>query len=67
MMADGYFNQRGVGAGIVLKLCHGEVFKQSLKLGFEVSTNEAEYEGLINGLKMSLAIRISGTRVLTYS
>ena len=61
---DGSSNQRGVGVEIVLK-SHGEIFEQSLNLGFKASNNEAEYKALINGLKMSLAIGIFKINVLT--
>ena len=67
MMVDGLSNQRGAGVRIVLKSPHNEIFEQYLKLGFKASNNEAEYEALINGLEMSLAIRILGIRVLTDS
>ena len=60
----GSFNQRGGGVGIVLKSPHGEIFEQSLKLGFKASNNEVEYDALINGLKMSLTIGISGIKVM---
>ena len=53
------------GMGLVLKSPNGEVLELSLKLGFNVSNNEAEYEALINEFKMSPAIGISGIRVLT--
>ena len=33
MIMDGSSNQRGTIVGIMLKSPHGEVFKQSLKLG----------------------------------
>ena len=56
LMVDDLSNQRGVGIGMVLKSPHREIFEQSLKLSFKMSNNEAEYEALINGLKMSLAI-----------
>ena len=65
LRVNGSSNQRGVGFGIVLKLPHGEIFEQSLKLGFKVSNNEVEYEAPINDLKMSLAIGIFEIKVLT--
>ena len=48
-----------------MKSLVGEVFEQSMKLGFEASNNEAEYEVLINGLKMANIIRISSVKILT--
>ena len=67
LKVDGSSNPRGVGIGILLKSSHGEIFEQSLKLDFKASNNEAEYEALINGLKMSLELRISRIKVLTDS
>ena len=64
LMVDGSSNHRGVGVGIMLKSPNGKVFIQSLKLSFKALNNEAEYKALINGLKMSLAIRILEIRVL---
>ena len=67
LMIDGFSNQKGLEVGIMLKSPNGEVFKQSLKLGFKSSNNKAEYEALINWLKLFLAIGISGIKVLTDS
>ena len=67
MMVDRLSNQRGAVVRIVLKSPHNEIFEQSLKLGFKALNNKAEYEALINGLKMSMAIGISGIRLLTDS
>ena len=52
---------------MVLKSPHREIFEQFLKLDFKVSNNEAKYEVLINGLKMSLTIGILRIKVLTDS
>ena len=67
LMVDGSSNQIRAGVGIVLKSPQREIFKQSLKLGFKATNNEVEFEALINGLKMSLAIEILGIKVLTNS
>ena len=53
-MLDGSSNHRGTGFGMVLK-------------SSKASNNEAKYEALINSWKMSLAIGISGIKVLTDS
>ena len=62
LRVDRSSNQRRAGVRIVLKSSHEEIFKQSLKLAFKASNNKAEYEALINGLKMSLSIGISGIK-----
>ena len=51
MYVDGARNNRGAGAGVVLKSPEGAVFEQSLRFNFPATNNEAEYEALIAGLK----------------
>lgn len=43
-------NAQGFGIGIVLKSLKGIRVEHSLKLGFQASNNEAEYEALVAGL-----------------
>ena len=51
MYVDGARNNRGAGAGVVLKSPEGAVFEQSLRFNFPATNNEAEYEALIAGLR----------------
>lgn len=53
---DGSFNSHGSGARIIIidpnkvKICY------ALQFGFKASNNEAEYEAIIAGLRMSKAL-----------
>ena len=48
---DGASNARGSRIGIVMVSPEGVRLEKSLKLGFQASNNEAEYEALIAGLR----------------
>ena len=49
---DGAVNQRGSGVGLVLVSPEQITIKKSLRLGFSVTNNEAEYEALLEGMSM---------------
>ena len=51
VFVDGASNVRGVGPRIVMISLEGLRQKKSLRLGFQVSNNEAEYETFIVGLR----------------
>ncbi|XP_028116478.1 uncharacterized protein LOC114314223 [Camellia sinensis] len=44
------------GAGVVLVSPDGRMIEQSIRLGFKVSNNEVDYEVLIVGLKLAVAM-----------
>lgn len=48
---DGASNVRGAGVGIVMISPKGLRLEKSLRLGFQASNNEAEYEALIARLR----------------
>ena len=48
---DGASNVRGAGVGIVMISPKGLRLEKSLRLGFQASNNEAEYEALIAKLR----------------
>ena len=50
---DGASNAQGAGIGIVFISPEGVRLERSLRLGFRLSNNKAEYEELIVGLKAS--------------
>ena len=50
---DGASNCRGVGASIILISPEEIRVEKSFKLGFQASNNEAEYEVVLAGLRMS--------------
>ena len=49
---DGVANHRGFGVGLVLISPERITIEKSLKLGFSVTNNEAEYETLLVGMVM---------------
>ncbi|XP_050280863.1 uncharacterized protein LOC126721834 [Quercus robur] len=49
---DGAANQRGSGIGLFLISPEGIAIEKSLRLGFSVTNNEAEYEALLQGMMM---------------
>ena len=49
---DGAANYRGSGVGLVLILLEKLTIEKSLRLGFLTKNNEAEYEALLEGVRM---------------
>ena len=49
---DGAANQRGSGMRLVLISPERATIEKSLRLGFSVTNNEAEYEALLQGMAM---------------
>ena len=49
---DGAANQRGSGVGLVLVSPEKITIEKSLRLGFSITNNEAEYETLLIGMMM---------------
>ena len=43
---------------MVLVSLDGLILEQSIRLGFKASNNEAEYEALIAGLKLTVAMEV---------
>nr|KYP56891.1 Uncharacterized protein Mb2253c family [Cajanus cajan] len=50
---DGSSNSKGGGAGIILEGPNQVALEQSLKFGFKVTKNQAEYEALLAGLRLA--------------
>lgn len=58
-------NARGSGVGIILISLEGLRLEKSLRLGFNASNNEAEYEALMSQyLKLFGALRASFRKVI---
>ena len=51
VFVDGASSAMEAGAGIVILTPEGIMLEHSFRLGFKASSNEAEYEALIAGLK----------------
>ncbi|KAF8088650.1 hypothetical protein N665_0532s0014 [Sinapis alba] len=53
---DGASSNKGSGVGVHLQSPTGELIEQSFRLGFAASNNEAEYETLIEGLRLAKVV-----------
>ncbi|XP_070671534.1 uncharacterized protein [Malus domestica] len=64
MYFDGSSTSSSAGAGIVLQSPHNDRWYFSLKLDFECTNNQAEYEALVIGLGLLLDLRATRALVL---
>uniref|UniRef100_A0A151UGH4 Uncharacterized protein n=1 Tax=Cajanus cajan TaxID=3821 RepID=A0A151UGH4_CAJCA len=53
LYVDGSSNSKGGGAGIILEGPNQVTLEQSLKFGFKVKNNQAEYEALLARLRLA--------------
>jgi ribonuclease HI len=53
MYFDGSFQATGAGAGVVLVSPEGNHLRYALRLHFDATNNVAEYEALVNGLRIA--------------
>lgn len=53
MYFDGSLKGKGMGAGVVLISPQGDCFRYAIQLHFQVSNNVAEYEVLVNNLRIT--------------
>ncbi|XP_059645862.1 uncharacterized protein LOC132288728 [Cornus florida] len=67
LYVDGSSNARACGAGLVIISPEGENLKYALRFGFRATNNEAEYEALIAGLKLTEALGVQQLKVFTDS
>ncbi|RVX23644.1 Gag-Pol polyprotein [Vitis vinifera] len=65
LRVDGASRSSGSGIGLLLQSPTGEHLEQAIRLGFSASNNEAEYEAILSGLDLALALSVSKLR--TYS
>jgi hypothetical protein len=65
MYFDGSLKLEGVGVGVLLISPKGEQLKYVLQIFWMVSNNEAEYEALLHGLRLTLSQGIK--RLLVYT
>ena len=56
MYFDGSVMAPGSGAGVVLNSLDGSKLRYAIRLHFLASNNTAEYEGLINGLRIAIEL-----------
>ncbi|RVW60442.1 Gypsy retrotransposon integrase-like protein 1 [Vitis vinifera] len=57
----------GSGVGLLLQSPTGEHLEQAIRLGFPAFNNEAEYEVILSGLDLTLALSVSMLRVYSDS
>ena len=55
---DGASRQTGAGIGMQLKSPTGERIEQAIRLGFNASNNESEYEALLSGIELAAAVSV---------
>ena len=67
LWVDGASRASGSGVGLLLQSPTGEHLEQSIRLGFPASNNEAEYEAILSGLDLTLALSVSKLRVYSDS
>jgi ribonuclease HI len=64
MYFDGSLKLKGTGAGVLLISPQGEQLKYVLQIFWKVSNNEAKYEALLHGLRLTVSLGIK--RLLVY-
>lgn len=67
LYVDGSSNQMGAGIGIKLQTPEGTSLSQALRLEFRATNNEAEYEALLNGLKLARELQVRSLTVYSDS
>ncbi|GKD92990.1 reverse transcriptase domain-containing protein [Tanacetum coccineum] len=63
LYTDGTSSQKGVGAGLVLIDPSGMEYTYAVRLTFPSTNNEAEYEALLDGLRMAQKMKVQGLDV----
>ena len=56
LCVDGASRQTGAGIGLQLTSPTGERIEHAVRLGFSATNNESEYEAMIAGLELALAM-----------
>ncbi|RVW19391.1 hypothetical protein CK203_064008 [Vitis vinifera] len=67
LRVDGASRSSRSGVGLLLQSPTGEHLEQAIRLGFPTSNNEAEYEAILFGLDLALALSVSKLRVYSDS
>ncbi|RVW28054.1 Retrovirus-related Pol polyprotein from transposon 297 [Vitis vinifera] len=67
LRVDGASRSSGSGVGLLLQSPTGEQLEQAIQLGFPASNNETEYEAILSGLDLALALSVSRFRVYSDS
>ncbi|XP_074355873.1 uncharacterized protein LOC141695533 [Apium graveolens] len=67
LFVDGASNEDGAGAGIELISPEAHKIRRVTHLAFHATNNDAEYEALINGLKLALEMKVENFNVFSDS
>ncbi|XP_074374760.1 uncharacterized protein LOC141715179 [Apium graveolens] len=67
LFVDGVSNGDGAGAGIELISPETHKIRRATHLAFHATNNDAEYEALINGLKLALEMKVENLNVFSDS
>ena len=67
LQVDGASRSSGSGVGLLLQFPNGEQLEQAIRLGFLASNNKAEYEAILFGLDLALALSVSKLRIYSDS
>ncbi|RVW53618.1 Transposon Tf2-8 polyprotein [Vitis vinifera] len=67
LRVDGASRSSGSGVGLLLQSPTEEHLEQAIRLGFPASNNEAEYEAILSGLNLALALSVTKLRVYSDS
>ncbi|XP_074346956.1 uncharacterized protein LOC141685772 [Apium graveolens] len=67
LFVDGASNEDGAGAGIELISPKAHKIRRATHLAFHATNNDAEYEALINGLKLAFEIKVENLNVFSDS
>ena len=58
IQTDGSSVQKRAGVGVVITTPDGEILKYGVQLRFSATNNEAEYEGILTGLRLGKALGV---------
>ena len=58
IQTDGLSAQKMGGVGIIIVAPDGEILRYEVQLKFPTTNNEAEYEGILMGLRLGKALRV---------
>ncbi|XP_074342940.1 uncharacterized protein LOC141680677 [Apium graveolens] len=67
LFMDGASNGDGAGAGIELISSEAHKIRRATHLAFHATNNDAEYEALINGLKLAMEMKVKNLNVFSDS
>ena len=63
IQTDGSSAQRRGGVGVIITTPDGEILKYRVQLKFSATNNEAEYKGILTGLRLGKALRVKNLLV----